>query len=442
MRDMASKMAELKFEAPLAQFEETDDWSSSTGDFQTAISIHNNKSNEDELNYNRKNNSVSRKELMDDTAELLLMNEFNEEESQLLLTDNSNNMLGDILGPPTSNGTNVTTRKSTDETDNFTETFSGSLEDLVNTFDEKITKCFGNYEESVEKLAPVQVRTQEEIMNECQMWWTITGNFGNILPIDWSKSYARKMHMPALNLNENKEPLTPDDDLELLSSEDEAVASDLDMHALILGGLHPEPEPLKTAEEVIREIDDMIMQEDLASIAGDHSPDDSEHHLHHHHRASHEALEKAKEVLNTPLYEDKLRDLSLSQLNELYMELEVLIREFSETLIAELAHRDELEYEKELKNTFISLLLAVQNKRRQYHVEKKRSAKASNGVRVPSNGLDPKYLTTVIPYHLDSGPPNNQSLQVLIKILKAINEDSPTVPTLLTDYILKVICPT
>ncbi|GBP22244.1 hypothetical protein EVAR_22530_1 [Eumeta japonica] len=53
------------------------------------------------------------------------------------------------------------------QSDNFTETFSGSLEDLVNTFDEKITKCFGNYEENVEKLAPVQVRTQEEIMSEC-----------------------------------------------------------------------------------------------------------------------------------------------------------------------------------------------------------------------------------------------------------------------------------
>ncbi|XP_046431238.1 fasciculation and elongation protein zeta-2-like [Neodiprion fabricii] len=47
------------------------------------------------------------------------------------------------------------------------------------------------------------------------------------------------------------------------------------------------------------------------------------------------------------------------------------------------------------------------------------------------------YLTTVIPYHVDSGPPDDQALQVLIKILKAINEDSPTVPTLLTDYILK-----
>ena len=35
------------------------------------------------------------------------------------------------------------------------------------------------------------------------MWWTITGNFGNILPIDWSKSYTRKMHLPSLNLNTN-----------------------------------------------------------------------------------------------------------------------------------------------------------------------------------------------------------------------------------------------
>ena len=30
-----------------------------------------------------------------------------------------------------------------------------------------------------------QVRSQEEIMNECQVWWTITGNFGNMMPIDW-----------------------------------------------------------------------------------------------------------------------------------------------------------------------------------------------------------------------------------------------------------------
>lgn len=142
MRDLASKMAELKFEAPLAQFEETDEWGST--EFQTA-----NMKNENELNninLNKKN-----KELND------VLNDFSED-----IINNSN---PDNLPPKTiilKNGDTASVA------DNFTETFSGSLEDLVNTFDEKITKCFGNYEESVEKLAPVQVRTQEEIMNECQ----------------------------------------------------------------------------------------------------------------------------------------------------------------------------------------------------------------------------------------------------------------------------------
>jgi hypothetical protein len=96
-----------------------------------------------------------------------------------------------------------------------------------------------------------------------------------------------------------------------------------------------------------------------------------------------------------PGFVSELKTLTLSQLNELYLELEVLIREFSETLIAELALRDELEYEKELKNTFISLLLAVQNKRRQYHVERKRTSRSNIATRTP-NGLDPKVRNVAI----------------------------------------------
>ncbi|XP_076661945.1 fasciculation and elongation protein Unc-76 isoform X2 [Halictus rubicundus] len=274
-------------------------------------------------------------------------------------------------------------------------------------------------------------------MNECQMWWTITGTFGNILPIDWSKSYARKMHMPALNLNEA--PLSNDrQELEDLSSEDEAVATDLDMHALILSSsidTHSPEEQLKTAEEVLREIDD-IMQE---SPSMERSPDSDGSLL-----DSDEALERSREVLGSPLHEKKLKQLSSSQLTELLGEMESLVGALSETLIAELALRDELEYEKELKNQFISLLLAVQNRRRQHHVTKKRNQMQNGTSPLPQHRSlqDSKYLTTVIPYHTDSGPPDNQALQVLIKILKAINEDSPTVPTLLTDYILKVLCPT
>ncbi len=37
-----------------------------------------------------------------------------------------------------------------------------------------------------------------------RMWWTITGNFGNILPIDWSKSYSRQLHTKSLKLGEKR----------------------------------------------------------------------------------------------------------------------------------------------------------------------------------------------------------------------------------------------
>lgn len=133
------------------------------------------------------------------------------------------------------------------------------------------------------------------------MWWTITGNFGNILPIDWSKSHARQMHMPALQLQQRLAE-TPDDELNDLSSEDEAVANDLDMHALILGGLHTDDEPIKSAEEVIKEIDDIMdetssdNEDDGGGAMGEVS----------------EVMEKAKEVLGAPLYEESKFDGTIS----------------------------------------------------------------------------------------------------------------------------------
>lgn len=102
-------MAELQFEAPLASFE-NEEWS-----------------------------------------------EYNE--FQTTQTDNSNNKnIKPILKEHSDN----------DDGGNFGETVSASLEDLVNSFDERITKCFNDLEEQVETFAPVQIRSQEEIMNDCQ----------------------------------------------------------------------------------------------------------------------------------------------------------------------------------------------------------------------------------------------------------------------------------
>jgi len=134
-----------------------------------------------------------------------------------------------------------------------------------------------------------------------------------------------------------------------------------------------------------------------------------------------------------------LKNLSVAALYELYEELECTIKDYSETLIQELALRDELEYEKESKNQFISLLLSVQKKRRETQTEKKKNHKRQRSTGSTEPGT---YLTTVIPYHANTGPPSTEHLQIFNKILNAINEDSPTVPGLLTDYILKVLCPT
>ena len=46
---------------------------------------------------------------------------------------------------------------------------SGSLEDLVSTFDDRITNCFRNFNEKTEKIAPVQIRNQEDIHTDCQL---------------------------------------------------------------------------------------------------------------------------------------------------------------------------------------------------------------------------------------------------------------------------------
>lgn len=96
-------------------------------------------------------------------------------------------------------------------------------------------------------------------------------------------------------------------------------------------------------------------------------------------------------IFNLSIIFTELKTLSMSQLNELYLELELLIRDYSETLISELALRDELEYEKELKNSFISLLLGVQNRRRQYHVEKKKGIRSG----VKFNTTEPKVRSII-----------------------------------------------
>ncbi|VDO45069.1 unnamed protein product [Haemonchus placei] len=93
---------------------------------------------------------------------------------------------------------------SSGEESRLHEDLSSSLEDLVGNFDERINSCLKNPDVNTEDIAPVQVRTQDEVMAESQTWWTLTCNFGNIQPLDFDKSAIRRRMMPALDLKERK----------------------------------------------------------------------------------------------------------------------------------------------------------------------------------------------------------------------------------------------
>ena len=83
--------------------------------------------------------------------------------------------------------------------------------------------------------------------------------------------------------------------------------------------------------------------------------------------------------------------MNCTQLNEVLNEYEVIIKELSEVLIRELALRDELEYDKELKNQFISLLLTIQKRRRDGNLDKKKKKNKS----VNNNMNSPESTSTV-----------------------------------------------
>lgn len=61
-----------------------------------------------------------------------------------------------------------------------------------------------------------------------------------------------------------------------------------------------------------------------------------------------------------------------SALVELLHRVEAAICEYSEELVSQLARRDELEFEKEVKNTFITTLMEVQNRQKEQRDSSKR----------------------------------------------------------------------
>ncbi|XP_005160922.1 uncharacterized protein isoform X1 [Danio rerio] len=270
--------------------------------------------------------------------------------------------------------------------------------------------------------------SESELLRDDDIWNALTENYGNVMPVDWKTSHTRSLHLPTLNLRPQERLEVNNLDL----SDDEELRDQMDMHTIIISCVNEEP--LFTAEQVIEEIEE-IMQE---------SPDDEENEGSSQFdlsMMSHE-LHTLAHSTSSSSFEERLRGLCVSELLERLEEVERQIRGFSEELIDQLAVREELDYEKEVKNTFISALIHVQNRQKEHRelLKKKRKIKSTGGVQRSDRSHVPgTYLTTVIPYDRSSGSPSVDDLQILTKILHAMREDSDTVPALLTNYILKAL---
>ncbi|KAM3830974.1 fasciculation and elongation protein zeta-1 isoform 2-T2 [Vipera latastei] len=335
-----------------------------------------------------------------------------------------------------------------------------SMEDLVNEFDEKLNICFRNYNAKTENLAPVknhfQIQEEEENLQDEEVWDALTDNYIPSITED-----LRDPNIEVLNGNIS--------DTEIHEKEEEELNEKSENDSGI------NEEPLLTADQVIEEIEEMMQnspdpEEEEESLEKDDIGDTSS-------QADSVLLQEIQALsqsLNNNWSCEGLGHMSVQELLDILDRVEGAIQDYSEELVQQLACRDELEFEKEVKNSFITILMEVQNKQKEHREMMKRRRK-EKGLSLQNNRIEraaqmplkrfsmegisnilqtgirqtfgnsaaeKQYLNTVIPYEKKGAPPSVEDLQMLTNILFAMKEDNEKVPTLLTDYILKVLCPT
>ncbi|XP_042621181.1 fasciculation and elongation protein zeta-1-like isoform X3 [Cyprinus carpio] len=331
-------------------------------------------------------------------------------------------------------------REEFSELENFSEMMSfKSMEDLVNEFDEKLNVCFHNYNTKTEGLAPVRNQSHAEEDEE------------RLQDEDWDDPTSE-----TLNGNLSDQEIHEKEEDEMNEKNDNANCLS--------------EEPLITADQVIEEIVEMMENSPDPGETEEEEEDDIGVSSSKSSPSLLEEIRMLSQASNNNCSYEGLRLMPSSALLDILCRMEASIREYSEELVAQLAWRDELEFEKEVKNTFITALMEVQNRQKEQRELSKRRRKdkamslqgstrsektgsmpakrfsmeglsniLQTGIRQTfgTSGTERQYLNTVIPYEKKGAPPSVDDLQMLTKILYAMKEDSEKVPTLLTDYILK-----
>ncbi|XP_077062002.1 fasciculation and elongation protein zeta-2 isoform X1 [Siphateles boraxobius] len=329
--------------------------------------------------------------------------------------------------------------------DGISDRESALENEIIKHFDEKLRLCFQNVDSKTDAIYPVTPINEDTTLKCDEIWNALTDNYSNVMPVDWNQSRVRSLHLSTLSLEDR--PRVGGVNLDL--SDDEDLREQMDMHSIIVSSIIEEP--LLTAEQVIEEIEE-LMQDSPEMVSEQ--------------KASHSDLsfisQKSVRSHSGQIYQDRVKLMCVEELNDELEEVETVIRGYSEELVQHLAMRDELEFEKEVKNSFISVLIDVQNRQKEHRemLKKKRRVKTVSGSEsLPSSrfsmegistaiqngfrhtfrngGGEKQCVTTVIPYERKDGPPSVQDLQIFTKILEAMRDDSDKVPSLLTDYILK-----
>ncbi|NXX73986.1 FEZ1 protein, partial [Urocolius indicus] len=347
-----------------------------------------------------------------------------------------------------------------------------SMEDLVQEFDEKLTVCFRNYDAATEALAPVRGRIQaqeeEERLQDEEVWDALTDGFT-------PRGSPRPWLLPGAEAPDSTDTQLCDKDEE----EELTERSEQD------SGINEEP--LLTAEQVIEELEELMQSspDPEADPEGDEDDEEEEEEEETEGDAEGEGggtepillreLRAFSPAFNNNCSHEGLGRLSARELAAAAGRAEAASRALSAELVAQLARRDELAFEKEVKTAFIGALLAVQGEQREQREAARRRRRdrglSLQGGRTQSGGHMPRkrfsmegissilhsglrqtfgpttnekqYLNTVIPYEKKGSPPSVEDLQMLTNILFAMKEGNEKVPTLLTDYILKGthLCP-
>nr|XP_039265500.1 fasciculation and elongation protein zeta-2-like [Styela clava] len=359
----------------------------------------------------------------------------------------------------------------------------GSMEDLVKKFEQKISKCFKIQNKSINNDKIVKpLQTLNDILDYNDIWKSITDNYGLVKPLDWCSSQIRKLHIPALDLNISDQS-NVEKDLDGYSEfESNELKNQMDFHKLIEYNVYSECEPyqmscqnsettgngkLQSADEVIQELEEIMLDADEQDAAFDDELEQQTGIIIADTDGSIDAFSIENDLmsdessiiygrnLGSPSSQEEsdrassLKQMSIAELNEELCSLESTVKFLSEDLLNQLNFRDELLYEKEVRNTFISKILEVQRKQEQFqqndkaHSSRFKFGKLSKSFSMSNASVSSspgRFLTTVIPFD-EGGVPPLEGLQALIKLLDAIKADSEEVPSLITNYILKVLVP-